>query len=118
TYDLAGLSPFKGSAGEIVRKEIAKQGGEPSSPADWRKLWDPKSPPPAEPPGIPGYRVDRKVCVVSWPDRKAVGCSIITGEEPPASVYVDKDAKEYRNTSLARLEKWWRSLPRVSEGGQ
>jgi hypothetical protein len=92
-----GPSPFRGGASEILSKALGK-GGVKSSPP--------------EPSGIPGYRVDRTVCVVSWPERRAIGCAVVTGEEPPESVFVSKGAREYRNDSLAPLKKWLLSLPR------
>jgi hypothetical protein len=119
TYEVAQLSPYRGGAADLVREAISKGVGTASPskgyPSDWRKLWNgskEKEPAPSDPPGIPGYRVDRKVCVVSWPEKKAVGCTVVTGEEPPSSVYLNKGDKEYRNNSLAPLGKWLTSLPR------
>jgi hypothetical protein len=92
-----GPAPYRGGASDLLRESLAKAGVKQ---------------PPREPSGIPGYRMDLKVCVVSWPEKKPLGCTTITGEEPPASVYLDKDAREYRHNSLGPLLRWLTSLPR------
>jgi hypothetical protein len=97
-----GAAPITGGASDIVRDALRKAG-----------VKDDPSAPPADT-GIPGYRVDQKVCIIHWPEKKAVGWAVVEGKEPPSEVFLGKDDKEYRADRITPLVEWVAKLPKAN----
>lgn len=96
-----GAAPIQGGASDIIRDALRKGGVKNSDM------------PPADT-GIPGYRVDQKVCIIHWPEKNAIGWAVIEGKEPPAEVFLGRDDKEYRADRITPLVEWVAKLPKAN----